>query len=62
MMGIFGPMALGNIIDKDRSLRKIMISQPLLIAGLIIMTHFMLENEFPDLIVIMLIAFTGAPM
>jgi predicted MFS family arabinose efflux permease len=25
MMGIFGPMALGNIIDKYRSLRKIMI-------------------------------------
>ena len=62
MMGIFGPMALGNIIDKYRSLRKIMIIQPLLIAGLIMMTHFMLENEFPDLIVIMLIAFTGAPM
>jgi predicted MFS family arabinose efflux permease len=62
MMGIFGPMALGNIIDKYRSLRKIMIIQPLLIAGLIMMTHFMLENEFPGLIVIMLIAFTGAPM
>jgi hypothetical protein len=62
MMGIFGPMALGNIIDKYRSLRKIMIIQPLLIAGLIIMTHFMLENKFPDLIVIMLIAFTGAPL
>jgi len=61
-MGIFGPMALGNIIDKYRSLRKIMIIQPLLIACLIMMTHFMLENEFPDLIVIMLIAFTGAPM
>jgi predicted MFS family arabinose efflux permease len=61
-MGIFGPMALGNIIDKYRSLRKIMIIQPLLIAGLIIMTHFMLENKFPDLIVIMLIAFTGAPL
>ncbi len=55
-------MVLGNIIDKYRSLRKIMIIQPLLIAALIIMTHFMLENEFPDLIVIMLIAFTGAPM
>jgi predicted MFS family arabinose efflux permease len=62
MMGIFGPMALGNIIDKYRSLRKIMIIQPLLIAGLIIMTHFMLENKFPDLIVIMLIALTGAPL
>jgi predicted MFS family arabinose efflux permease len=62
MMGIFGPMALGNIIDKYRSLRKIIIIQPLLIAGLIMMTHFMLENEFPDLIVIMLIAFTGATM
>ena len=62
MMGIFGPMALGNIIDKYRSLRKIMIIQPLLIAGLIMMTHFLLENDFPDLIVIMLIAFTGAPM
>jgi predicted MFS family arabinose efflux permease len=62
IMGIFGPMVLGNIIDRYRSLRLIMIIQPLLIALLIYSTHLMLESEFPDLLVILLIAFTGAPM
>jgi predicted MFS family arabinose efflux permease len=62
MMAMLGSMALGKIIDKYRSLREIIIIQPLLIAVLIIITHFMLENEFPVLIVCILIAFTGAPM
>lgn len=33
-----------------------------MIAVLIILTHVLLELETPDLIVIMLIALTGAPM
>jgi predicted MFS family arabinose efflux permease len=61
-MGILGPMTLGNLIDRYRCLRKILIIQPILIAGLILLTHFMLESSFPDVIVILLIAFTGAPI
>jgi len=62
VMGIFGSLALGSIIDKYRDLKRIMMIQAVVVASSIILTHFFLTNGFPDLVVIMLISLAGAPM
>ena len=60
--GIMGSLALGNIIDKYHCLKKLLILQPLLVAILLLLTHTLLELNFPDLPVLFLISVAGAPL
>ena len=57
-----GSLALGNLIDKYHCLRKLLIFQPLLVAILLVLTQSMLELNFPDLPVLLLISAAGAPL
>jgi predicted MFS family arabinose efflux permease len=60
--GIMGSLALGNLIDKYHCLRKLLIFQPLLVAILLLLTQTLLELNFPDLPVLLLISAAGAPL